>query len=112
VSTLDEVRRAAEKLAESIKNSDLYVAYQRSYEDCKPDEAMMTRLREFKATETAAWNQCDESISFEDEKKISALFSQLVLNEKTKTFLENEAKLCAMLRDVYRITASASPHIL
>ena len=91
------VAQAAEALAIAIKESSQYHDYIAAYNKLSHDE--IEKLRAFKQTEATISGH----MNFEEEKRISNLYTVLTLDENIKTFIENERAVCGMLTRVYDI---------
>jgi len=89
----------AEILAVTIKESREYHEYISAYNRLSHDE--IEKLRAFKQTESQA--PVFERMSFDEEKRISNLYTMLILNANIKSFIEKERAVCDMLIRVFDI---------
>jgi len=89
----------AEALVASMKSSIEYQEYIAAYNNLTHEE--MEKLRVFKQNESQLSPQ--GPISFDEEKRISHLYTVLTLNQNLKTFIEKERAVCAMLTKVFDI---------
>ena len=96
------VATEAEALVAAMKSSTEYQEYISAYNNMTHDE--MEKLRAFKQNESQIPSQ--GRLSFDDEKRISHLYTVLTLNQNIKTFIEKERAVCAMLTDVIDIVGN------
>ena len=96
------VAAEAEALVAAMKSSAEYQEYISAYNNMTHEE--MEKLREFKQNESQIPPQ--GRLSFDDEKRISHLYTVLTLNKNIKTFIEKERAVCAMLTDVIDIVGN------
>jgi len=93
------VAAKAEALVAAMKSSIEYQEYITAYNNMTHDE--MEKLLAFKQNESRIPSQ--GRISFDEEKRISHLYTVLTLNQNLKTFIEKERAVCAMLTEVFDI---------
>jgi len=96
------VAAEAEALVAAMKSSAEYQEYISAYNNMTHEE--MEKLREFKQNESQIPPQ--GRLSFDDEKRISHLYTVLTLNKNIKAFIEKERAVCAMLTDVIDIVGN------
>ena len=94
--------RIAETLASAMKDSREYKEYLAAYNNLSNEE--IEKLRAFKQTESLISRQ--DSMSFEEEKRISNLYTVLTLNQNIKLFIEKERAVCAMITQVFDIVGN------
>ena len=92
----------AEALVATMKSSIEYQEYIAAYNNMTHEE--LEKLRVFKQNESQISLQ--EPISFDEEKRISHLYTVLTLNQNIKTYIEKERAVCAMLTEVVDIIGS------
>ena len=86
-------------LAEALKKSHEYQEYIAAYNNMNHEE--IEKLRSFKQTE--ALTPPHGRMSFEDEKRISNLYTVLILNQNIKIFIEKERLVCAIMANILNI---------
>ena len=91
--------KIAEALAAAIKESSEYQDYIAAYNRMSYEE--IEKLRSFKQIESQI-SPCGH-INFEEEKRISNLYTVLTLNQNIKAFVEKERSVCAFLTQVFNI---------
>ena len=89
----------AEDLAASIKASREYQDYIAAYNKLSHDE--IEKLRSFKQTE--AQIPAHSRMSFDEEKRVSYLYTLLTLDTNISQFIEREREVCAMMAHVFDI---------
>lgn len=105
----DAILLAAQTLADTIKNSELYRSYRRSRirVEGKPDLA--DRLHHYKKTQAAYEFKRlqNQPVTFDEEKYLSHLHAELSLNEDTGRFLAQEDQLLEAYRQILDILNEA-----
>jgi len=88
------------QLAEKFQNSDIYLDYCRSKELLKNDTTMLDRLKEYKKIqhELEIKRLQEGTISFDEEKRLAHLYSELSLHPIAGSFLAAEHELLQLYR--------------
>jgi cell fate (sporulation/competence/biofilm development) regulator YlbF (YheA/YmcA/DUF963 family) len=102
---LDDIIAQAESLAAEMLGSRMYTDYLNAYNALDQDE--LAEVKAFKRTEADYLARLErENLSFDEEKRISNLYTALTLNERINTFLAREKAVCSMLTRVCEIAGS------
>ncbi len=98
----DLINKATE-ISEEFVNSDLYKEYLVLLEKIKKDYSLLEKIGNYKRAQINFQGQvlANEVPSFEEEKKLSALYTELVMNEDCRNFLKVEAELLKNLNQIY-----------
>jgi cell fate (sporulation/competence/biofilm development) regulator YlbF (YheA/YmcA/DUF963 family) len=91
------VAAKAKSLADAMKGSREYQEYLAAYNKMSQEE--VEKLRSFKQTESQTPPQ--GHLSYDEEKRISHLYTVLTLNQNIKEFMEKERAVCTMLTQVF-----------
>jgi len=94
-----EAAEKAHALVLTIKESREYKEYIDAYNKLTPAE--IEKLRSFKQIESQI--QPHDSLNIEEEKRISYLYTGLILNQNIKMFIEKERAVCSMINLVFDI---------
>jgi cell fate (sporulation/competence/biofilm development) regulator YlbF (YheA/YmcA/DUF963 family) len=90
----EELINAANKLAEGFSKSKIYSDYMLYKEQIKNNPELFANLMEFKHIQQALeYKRSHSGISFEEERHLSRLYSELTLNEQAAGFLACESAL-------------------
>ena len=106
---MDEIISAAQALANALRSSKLYADYRRGRLRLAEHPELSSRILDFKKKQTAfeMKRMQNQSVTFEEEKYISHLYSELMQNEYAKNFLDAEDAFLTDYGRAMEIIASA-----
>lgn len=104
-----DVIEMAGLLAEKLKETEAHTNYERSKNKIHMDEDLTLKIYRYKKMNFDYQHKLMNNIepSFDEEKKISGLYSELLLNDDARLFLESEKKLIDLVSDIYNIIGEA-----
>ncbi|MDR1537043.1 MAG: YlbF family regulator [Clostridiales bacterium] len=105
---MNSVNAKADALVAEIKKSPEYREYVNALVNLDKDEPAMNQLREFKKAEMEYW-QNSHNLSFDEERMLSFIYTDLTLNSKINAFLEAEKRLCELLTQIYASLSAVAP---
>ena len=94
---MEKVLLEADELVKVLTDSSVYQNYLSSKRDLQPSDVNL--LSEYKSLHFKFVE--GQASSFDDEKIISSLYSRLMLNLRTRSFLQNELLLTQCLKRIY-----------
>ena len=106
---MDDILKAAQALSDALKNSEIYKNYRKSHIGILANPEVSRRIHDFKKKQTAYELKRLQNIpnSFEDERHISHLYSELVLDEAAKNFINCEDEFLTTYHKVMEILNEA-----
>ena len=108
---MEEIVLMAENLAGKLIQSDIYKDYHEAKTDIKKRPDLLAKLKEYKSLnlryQLAVIKENPELSSFDDEKRLSSMYQQLVADEKARQFLESEKKILILIEKIYDIIGTA-----
>ncbi len=102
---MEKVISAANELAAAITNSACYIEYKKYKEIIASDKELSDKVSYFRKTQLEYQAKLIENkgVSFEEEKHISKMYFDIILNDNAKIFIECEKQmldLVCMVQDV------------
>ncbi len=99
---VNETVNLADKISDSIKDSQIYKDYRTALSKIEKDAELMERIRQLKIKHIDFANDRINGIEdFNKEKYISQEFFKVMLNENARIYFMNEEKLVNLIADVY-----------
>ncbi len=98
---MEQILQKANELVESIKNSNFYKDYNLAKSKILQDQNLYQKIKAFKQLQFEYKMKPDPS--FEEERAVSALYTELMLNEDAKLFLKNEMEIVKLLSQVFNL---------
>ena len=103
---------AAETLAEAITRSETYAGFMKAKENIKKEPSLAAQLDEYKdAYMDYRLNQSGGEAEDDKERVLSSQYSALMLMDKTRDYLECEARLYALIDKVHGALQKAYENI-
>jgi cell fate (sporulation/competence/biofilm development) regulator YlbF (YheA/YmcA/DUF963 family) len=99
----------AEQIAQRLRDSDSYRRYTAARRAVAETPGLLERIRGFKRAQLAYHAKLLEQhdLPFEEEKRISGLHANLMLNADAKAYLDSERVLLDVIRKVQDIVAES-----
>ncbi len=93
----------ASEISDKFISSELYKDYLVLLEKIEKDENLKLKITNYKKEQIAFQSKvlANESTSFQDEKRMSVLYTELIMNEDCRKFLKVEAELLKGLNQIY-----------
>jgi len=106
---VNAIMQAARSLAAQLSASECCVAYHAAKADISADPALMLKLDAYKKRHIAyrLTVQNGEPASLDVEKEIGSLYGELMLEPRTRAFLESERVLTEATADICQMLADA-----
>ncbi len=102
---MDEVNNLTNQLAVAIENSSCRKKYLEAKEKIIINQSLVSKIKEYKRAhmEFQLKLMNNSNPSFEEERIVSKLYSDLMLNDEAKTYLECEKDLMGVITDVQNV---------
>lgn len=101
----DSISALARELAEQIGSSESYRKYSEIKAKIIENSFLTFKIKEFKRAhveyQLKAMN--NEPVAFEEERRVSKLYADLMLDNDAKEYLENESAILAMIARIHKI---------
>ncbi len=99
-----EIFEAAKQLVNALEESQSYRTYVACKEKMQEDEAFYRKVKDYQSQ--LIYHQANElqcELTFEDECRISKLYSELSLNEHFRNFINSEQELIDIFSKVHEL---------
>ncbi len=106
---MDTVIETAHRLVAELEASEPYTRYVACYDAIKDNFECIFKIKEYKRLqfEFLAKESQGNPPNYDEEKILSKLYSDLLLDEKTNAFFESEKALLKLLNEVYAIIGNS-----
>ncbi len=108
---MEDIVQSAQSLAHMLINSDIYKNYNDAKAEIKTRPDLLKKIEEYKSLnmryQLSMIKENENPPSFDDEKRLSYMFQQLIADEKSRQFLESEKKLFTLMERIYDIIGTA-----
>ncbi len=93
----------ASEISDKFVNSDLYKEYLQLLNTIEEDITLKNKINHYKSEQIALQSKIlsNQEVDFSEEKRLSALYTELVMNEDCRAFLQVEAELLKSLNQIY-----------
>ncbi len=102
---MDDLFDIAKSIGEKLKSTDLYNEYITSKNNILKDPELNLKVYRYKKLNFEYQSKIINGFmpAFDEERRISTIYWELVLNKDAKAFLESEKKLVELINSVYNI---------
>ena len=102
---LDKIIKMANELAEEFLSCEPYMEYSRIKLRLEQNPELKEKIAEFEKTSDIYEKKRidNEYVSFDDERTISDMYTDLWLSEDGRAYLESQKELCGILRRTLEI---------
>ena len=106
---MDDVIAYAHELADKIKHCESMRQYEAAKACVAADEALMLKIKEFKKIQIAfEWKKMQgEPPDFNEERYLSKLYTDLMLDDDAKAFLAAERAVLTMIEKLHQTIHTA-----
>lgn len=100
---MKEAVEKSKEISDIIKNSSDYQEYLELKSKVCEDSALKEKINNYKTAQVAFQTKImnGEIVSFEEEKSLSKMYTELEINLLSRSFLLVENKLLSLLNDIY-----------
>ncbi len=93
----------ANEISDKFISSELYKEYLELLEKIEKNKSLKDKISNYKMEQINFQGKvlANEPTSFEEEKKLSSLYTELIMNEDCRKFLKVEAELLKALNQIY-----------
>ena len=101
---VENIIKKTNELVNEFKNCGPYIEYMRIKSTFGENPGLKTKLAEFeKASELFENKRLQGEISFDEERVISSMYTELWLSEDGRAYLESKNELYKILGDIFEI---------
>jgi len=99
----DNIFDLADKILNCIKESKVYNDYLDAKNNVEDDTEIMEKIKFYKIKDLEFQNKIiqNQTVSFDEEKYMSELYFNLMLNPKSKRFIESEKNMINLMGSIY-----------
>lgn len=101
---MEEILALTREIAFSIKESNIYKDYLEARQKVDNNPDLKKKIVDFKQkhVEFQSKRSKNEDVSFDEEKYVSRLYFDLMLNDEAKKYFDNEEVLLHLMGSIYK----------